>query len=69
MTEEWKYESVWRIPSPIYPPLQAAAHQARRLVPTPRAHFTQALTRGPRTCPSVSTGRRSVAQRCRNETS
>jgi hypothetical protein len=59
MTGEWKYGSVWRIPSRIYPPLQAAAHRAWRLVPTPRAHFTQALTRGPRTRPSVSTGRRS----------
>jgi hypothetical protein len=47
MTGELKYGSVWRIPSPIYPPLQAAAHRAQHLMPTPRAHFIQALTRGP----------------------
>jgi hypothetical protein len=59
VTGEWKCGSVWRIPTHVYPPLQAVTHQARRLVPTPRAQFTQALTKGPRSCPSVSTGRRS----------
>jgi hypothetical protein len=55
MIGEWKYGSIWRIPSPIYPPLQAVAHRVRRLVPTPHAHFTQALRMGPSTRPSVST--------------
>jgi hypothetical protein len=45
--------------TPIYPPLQVAAHRAQRLVPTPRAKFTQALTKGPRSYPSINTGRRS----------
>jgi hypothetical protein len=47
------------VPSPIYPPLQAAAHWARRFVPMPRASNTQALTRGPMSCPSGSAGQRS----------
>jgi hypothetical protein len=55
MIGEWKYGSIWQIPSPIYPPLQAVAHRVRRLVPTPHAHFTQALRMGPSTRPSVST--------------
>jgi hypothetical protein len=53
---EWEYESVCSVPSPIYPPLQAVAHRARRFMPTSRAHHTQALTRGPRSCPSVGAG-------------
>jgi hypothetical protein len=68
MTGEWKCGSVWRIPPTVYPPLQAAAHRAWRLVPTPRAQFTQALTKGPRSLPSVSTGQQSgdLAARKRN---
>jgi hypothetical protein len=54
-----KYGSVCWVPYLIYPPLQAAAHGARRFVPTPCAGHTQALTRGPRSRPSVSAGLRS----------
>jgi hypothetical protein len=59
MTEEWKYGSVWRILPLVYPPLQAAAHRAWHLVPTLHAQLTQALTNGPTSRPSVSTGRQS----------
>jgi hypothetical protein len=41
-----EYGSVCRDPSPIYPPLQAAAHWARRFMPAPHAGHTWVLTRG-----------------------
>jgi hypothetical protein len=41
---EWEYGSVRSIPTPIYLPLQVAAHRARHFVPAPRARHTQALT-------------------------
>jgi hypothetical protein len=57
MTGEWKCGFIGHIPFPIYPPLQAIAHRVWRLVPTPRAHFTQPLTRGARTPSSVNADR------------
>jgi hypothetical protein len=41
-----KYGSVCWVPSPIYPPLQAAAYWARRFIPAPHTSRTQALTKG-----------------------
>jgi hypothetical protein len=57
MAGEWEYGSIRSVLSPVYPPLQAATHQARRSMPTPRAPHSQALTSGLRSYSSVSTGR------------
>jgi hypothetical protein len=43
--------------TPVYPPLQVAAHRAQCFMPTPRAPHTQALTSGPRSRSSIGTGR------------
>jgi hypothetical protein len=44
---------------PLFTPLQAAAHWARRFMPAPHAGHTQALTRGARSRVPVSAGLRS----------
>jgi hypothetical protein len=53
------YGSVCWVPSPIYPPLQAAAHWARCFVLAPCIGHTQLLKKGPRSRASVSAGLRS----------
>jgi hypothetical protein len=58
---EWEYGFVHSVPPPIYPPLQAATHRARRFMPTPCCPHTQALTSEPRPRSSVGTGQRNGA--------